>query len=81
MPARTSPDETRSAPSAEWPGWSRKINYWSPTLLNGQGKVEKLATGKSRSTKRKKTTEKVKTAKNTLTVGMWNVQTLWATGN
>ena len=49
-------------------------------LLNGQGRVEKLATGKSTSTKGKKTTEKVKIAKNTLTVGTWNVQTLWATG-
>ena len=61
-------------------GGVEKLATGPRPLLNGQGKVEKLATGKSTSTKRKKTTEKVKTAKNTLTVGTWNVQTLWTTG-
>ena len=38
--------------------------------------MEKLAAGNSTSMK---ATEKLKIAKNTLTVGTWNVQTLWAT--
>ena len=38
--------------------------------------MEKLAAGNSTSMK---ATEKLKIAKNTLTVGTWNAQTLWAT--
>ena len=43
-----------------------------------QGRVEKLATGKNSCTT--KNTQKLKLAKNTLTIGTWNVQTLWAAG-
>ena len=49
----------------------------SATSAGWQGKVKKVATGNLTSTK---TTEKLKLAKNTLTVGTWNVQTLWMTG-
>ena len=82
MPARTSPGKTRSAFSAGRPEQSRKIGYLSigsRPLLGNQGRIEKLATGKSTSMK---ATEKLKIAKNTLTVGTWNVQTLdnWKTG-
>ena len=50
-------------------------------LPSDQGRVEKLATGKSTSMKGKRaTTEKLKIAKNTLTVGAWNIQTPRATG-
>ena len=50
-------------------------------LLIDHGRVKKLATGKSTSTKDKRAaTEKLKIAENTLTVGTWNVQTLWTTG-
>ena len=59
----------------------RPVKQGPRPLLNGQGRVEKLATGKSTSTKVKKaTTDKLKIAKNTLTVETWNAQTLWATG-
>ena len=47
-------------------------------LPSDQGRVEKLATGKNSYTT--KNTQKLKIAKNTLTVGTWNVQTLWAAG-
>ncbi|CAF2091543.1 unnamed protein product [Rotaria magnacalcarata] len=47
-------------------------------LPSDQGRVEKLATGKNSYTT--KNTQKLKLAKNTLTVGTWNVQTLWAAG-
>ena len=47
-------------------------------LSSDQGRVEKLATGKNSYTT--KNTQKVKLAKNILTVGTWNVQTLWAAG-
>ena len=43
-------------------------------LSSDQDRVEKLATGKPFITKR------MKLAKNILTVGTWNVQTLWAAG-
>ena len=47
-------------------------------LSSDQGRVEKLATGKNSYTT--KNTQKLKLAKNTLTVGTWNVQTLWTAG-
>jgi hypothetical protein len=47
-------------------------------LPSDQGRVEKLATGKNSYTT--KNTQKLKLVKNTLTVGTWNVQTLWAAG-
>jgi Reverse transcriptase (RNA-dependent DNA polymerase)/Endonuclease-reverse transcriptase/Domain of unknown function (DUF6451) len=47
-------------------------------LLSDQGRVEKLATGENLSTT--KNTHKLTLVKNTLTVGTWNVQTLWAAG-
>ncbi|CAM4921050.1 unnamed protein product [Rotaria socialis] len=47
-------------------------------LPSDQGRVEKLATGKNSCTT--KNTQKLKPAKNTLTVGTWNVQTLWTAG-
>ena len=46
-------------------------------LLGDQGRIEKSATGKWTSMK---ATEKLKIAKNTLTLGIWNVQALWTTG-
>ncbi len=50
-------------------------------LPRNQGRVEKLATGKnSKNSCTTKNTQKLKLAKNTLTVGTWNVQTLWAAG-
>ncbi|CAF4040500.1 unnamed protein product, partial [Rotaria magnacalcarata] len=50
-----------------------------PRLLpSDQGRVEKLATGKNSCTT--KNTQKLKLAKNTLTLGTWNVQTLWSAG-
>ena len=55
----------------------KKLATGSRPLLGNQGRIEKLATGKSTSMK---ATEKLKIAKNTLTVGTWNVQTLWTTG-
>ena len=58
-------------------GRVEKLATGSRPLLGNQGRIEKLATGKSTSMK---TTEKLKVAKNTLTVGTWNVQTLWTTG-
>jgi hypothetical protein len=45
-------------------------------LLSNQGRVEKLDTGKPTTG----TTDRMKLVKETLTVGTWNVQTLWATG-
>ena len=54
-----------------------KLATGSRPLLGDQGRGERLATRKLTSTK---TTEKLKIlAKNTLTVGTWNVQTLWTT--
>ncbi|CAM4979656.1 unnamed protein product [Rotaria socialis] len=47
-------------------------------LPSDHGRVEKLATGKNSCTT--KNTQKLKPAKNTLTVGTWNVQTLWTAG-
>ena len=47
-------------------------------LPSNQGRVEKLAIGKNSYTT--KNTQKLTLAKNTLTVGTWNVQTLWAAG-
>ena len=47
-------------------------------LSSDQGRVEKLATGKNSCTT--KHTQKLKLAKNTLTIGTLNVQTLWAAG-
>ena len=58
-------------------GRVEKLVTGSRPLLDDQGRVEKLATGKSTSMK---ATEKLKITKNTLTVGTWNVQTLWTTG-
>ena len=55
----------------------RPLKQGPRPLLGDQDRVEKLATGKLTSTK---ATEKLKIAKNTLTVGTWNVQTLWTTG-
>ena len=55
----------------------RPVKQGPHPLLDDQGSVEKLATGNLTSTK---ATEKLKIAKNTLTVGTWNVQTLWTTG-
>ena len=40
-------------------------------LSSDQGRMNKLATGN---------TQRLKLAKNILTVGTWNVQTLWAAG-
>ena len=53
------------------------IKQGSCPLLSNQSRVKKLATEKLTSTK---ATEKLKIAKNTLTVGTWNVQALWTTG-
>ena len=55
----------------------RPVKQGPRPLLDDQGRVEKLATGKLTSTK---ATEKLKLAKNTLTLGTWNAQTLWTTG-
>ena len=50
-------------------------------LSSDQGRVDKLATGKPSNTKHPTTnTQRLKLAKNILTVGTWNMQTLWATG-
>jgi hypothetical protein len=50
-------------------------------LPSNQGRVEKLATGKNlHMNYTTKNTQKLKLAKSTMTVGTWNVQTLWATG-
>ena len=48
-------------------------------LPSNQGRVEKLATGKNNdvnTTCTTKNTQRLKLAKNILTVGTWNVQTL-----
>ena len=58
-------------------GRGEELATGSSPLLDDQGRVEKLTTEKSTSMK---ATEKLKIAKNTLTVGTWNVQTLWTTG-
>ena len=55
----------------------RSVKQSPRPLLGDQDRDEKLATGKLTSTK---ATENLKIAKNTLTVGTWNVQTLWTTG-
>ena len=55
----------------------RPVKQGPRSLLNNQDSVEKLATGKSTSMK---ATEKFKIAKNALTVGTCNAQTLWTTG-
>jgi hypothetical protein len=47
-------------------------------LLSNQGRIEKSVTGRNSSTTQN--TQKLTLAKNTLTVGTWNVQTLWAAG-
>ncbi len=50
-------------------------------LPSDQGRVEKLATGKHLKMKHTTgNTQRLKLFKNTLTVGTWNVQTLWAAG-
>ena len=49
-------------------------------LSSNQGRVEKLATGKQTNTNTTGNTQRLKLIKNTLTVGTWNVQTLWAAG-
>jgi hypothetical protein len=50
-------------------------------LPSDQGRVEKLATGKNLHINyTTENTTKLKLAKNTLTVGTWNVQTLWTAG-
>ena len=50
-------------------------------LPSDQDRVEKLATGKKLYTNdTTQNTQKLKLAKNILTVGTWNVQTLWAAG-
>ena len=51
-------------------GRVEKLVTGSRPLLGDQGRIEKLATGKSTSTK---AAEKLKIAKNALTVGTWNV--------
>ena len=56
------------------------------SLLSDQDRVEKLATGKQAKTSRERerereSTRKLKLVKNMLTIGTWNVQILWATGN
>ena len=68
---------TGSRPLLDDQGRVEKLATGSRPLLGDQGRIEKLATGKSTSTK---AAEKLKIAKNALTVGTWNVQTLWATG-
>ena len=77
MPSRATPGRTGSASSAEWSGQSRKIGYCFASSLGDHDRGEKFSTEKLTSTK---ATEKLKIAKNTLTVGTWNVQTLWTTG-
>ena len=50
-------------------------------LPSNQGRVEKLATGKHVKTRHTTgNTQRLRPVKNILTVGTWNVQTLWATG-
>ena len=50
-------------------------------LSSDQSRVDKLATGKPLNTKHSTgNTQRLKLAKNILTVGTWNVQTLWAAG-
>ncbi|CAF0805508.1 unnamed protein product [Adineta ricciae] len=50
-------------------------------LLSDQGRVDKLATGRNTHTSyTTKNTQRLTLAKNSLTVGTWNVQTLWAAG-
>ena len=51
----------------------RPVKQGPRPLPGDQGRIEKLDTGKLTSTK---ATEKLKIAKNTLTVGTWNVKTL-----
>ena len=59
----------------------RQVKQGPRPLLSDHGRVEKLASGKLTSAKVKRAaTDKLKITKNTLTVGTWNVQTLWATG-
>ena len=55
----------------------RPVKQGPRPVLDDQGRVEKLATGKWTTMK---ATEKLKIVKNTLTVGTWNVLTLWTTG-
>ena len=53
----------------------------SRPLPSDHGRIEKLATGKISNTNcTTKNTDKLKLVKNNLTVGTWNVQTLWAAG-
>ena len=68
---------TGSRPLLDDQGRVEKLATGSRPLLSDRGTIEKLATGKSTSMK---ATEKLKIAKNTLTVGTWNVQILWTTG-
>ena len=50
-------------------------------LSSDQGRVDKLAIGKPLNTKHSTgNTQRLKLAKSILTVGAWNVQTLWAAG-
>ena len=59
----------------------RPVKQGPGPLLSDRNRVEKSATGKSTSTKGTTVaTGKLKMVKNTTTVGIWSVQTLWATG-
>ena len=56
----------------------RPVKQGPRTLVSDQGRIEKLATGKSPGTT--KNTQKMTPVKEILTVETWNVQTLWAAG-
>ena len=56
----------------------RPVKQGPRPLLSDQGRIEKLATGKP--SKEKLERQKIRIAKQTFTVGTWNVQTIWATG-
>ena len=59
----------------------RPVKQGPRSLLSDQGRVDKLVTGKTLHTNyATKNTQKLILAKNSLTVGTWNVQTLWAAG-
>ena len=65
------------------PYWlGRRSGQQGPRPLpSNQGRVEKLATGQHVNTRHATgNTQRLKPAKNTLTVRTWNVQTLWAAG-
>jgi len=59
----------------------RPVKQGPRPLPSDQGRIEKLVTGKNIHTIcTTKNTQKLALAKNSLTVGTWNVQTLWAAG-